>query len=454
MITPVRSFIHLFVSDPAVRYSLLSRVVALGLGPLILLSVGFRLSPQEQGIYYVFGSLLQIRSLVDLGFSQSAQQLLAHAFGDLQLAGGGKVVGDEAKITGFFGLVRLISRVFLIMGAAALVLLAIGGTIYLSHSIPGSRSSWLGPWICLAASIAVGFALQGIPIFADSAGLLALSNKWRFFSEVCGVVAFLAVINVGGGLWAAVVLSWSRTLVLVLPLAAHLGTPILGRIRTAPPGTVNFRREVLPLQSRNMISWGAGFLVFYSYNLISLSLAGAVMAGVIGMTLQICNLVQAFSTVWFNAQIPRMGNLAGSMSTQTLRALHSKGMRVTLASLAGMSLGVVAASSAMSHLSPAFRHRFADFPALALFLAGTACCVWTHIRAAYVRAHRLEPFAPLGLAQGVATILLLINLLPRYGVWGAAICYASTMAFGALWVEIVFRQFKPPSPAPLGEGAA
>lgn len=440
--TRLRSFGNLFLADRGVRYSLLSRLFTIVFGPLTLLSIGAFLRPEEQGVYYVFGSLLQLGAFIDLGFSKSAQQLLAHAFGSLEINPNGGFVGNQERLAKFLATAKAVIQTYAILGLTLLVILGIVGHFYLARTLHGTMPNPTGPWWAMITSIGIGFGLQSILTIADAANLLAMTNKWRFISEICGIFIFLLVLAVGGGLWASAALAFARCFLTAIPVSFYIGLSTLRQIMSAHGTDFSYRAEILPLQLRNMISYGMGFLVFYCYTPLALSLSGAITAGLIGMSLQIGNIVQSFSTLWFNAQLPLMGNLAGGGSRQELLNLHNKGTKITLLCWILVSSGVIFAAAIGKAILPAMGARYGSLPEIILFIIGSGGLAWAHIRAAFVRAYRIEPLAVLSVIQAAITVILLILTLPRFGTLGAAMTYAVTMTLGGTWAEITYRRFK------------
>lgn len=434
--------VNLFLRDPAVKYSLLSKIFSVVVGPLTLLCIGTFLRPEEQGVYYVFGSLLHLGAFVDLGFSKSSQQVLAHAFGPLAINQQDGFNGHIDRLTQFLVTAKTIFRIYAVLGAAAFLILGIAGHFYFVGSVGGTALNPLGPWWAMTASIGFGFGLQSIIAIADAANLVHLTNKWRLISEVTGILVFLAVLSAGGGLWASSALSWSRYILTIIPTAAALGFLPWKQILHAKGGNFSYLSDILPLQVRNMVVYGMGFFILYCYSPVTLSLRGPVAAGIIGMSIQIGNIIQNFSTVWFYARLPQMGNLAGSGSRAELGALHSKACMITAISWLCVAIPVILGAALGKKLLPELGGRYGTMTEILLIAVGTAGFSWSYVRAAYMRAYRIEPFTILSVVQAAVTLLMLLISLPLLGTTGAALTYAVTMTLGALWIEVTFRSFK------------
>lgn len=427
------------MEDKAVRYAVLSRIVGVSLGPLVLFSVGAFLNPEEQGLYYVFGSLLQLRLFVDLGFSRSALQMVSHVFGNLHFSKKGKLTGESDRIQKFLEISKFTCKVYFWIGIITFLGIGIAGYLYLARNVHAQNISWQSPWWVMITSLGLFISSHGILVVAEGANRIELTNKWRFISDIIAIITFIAILRFGGGLWASAVQSFVRSLILIVPIGYELGGCFLGGISRAASSSVNYKRQVLPLQFRNMITYSMGFLTFYMYSPMSLSLKGAVTAGVVGMSLQITNMVQSLSAVWFDTKIPLMGNLAGCGQKGELKKIHEKGTRVTIVSwLIVVSLAILGAASC-KFLQISFGSRFGSVSDLVLFFTGSACFLWVHLRGSLIRAHQMEPFAIIAMFQAIGTLILLWIGIPRFGVTGAAATYAITMTGGAIWAEFIYR---------------
>lgn len=436
------NFLRKHLQDRAVLYSLLSRVSSMGLGPLVILFVGSHLKPEEQGVYYVFGSLLQLRILVDLGFSQSAQQILAHTFGGLAFSRAGGVMGPEIYVKPFLDNAAFVCRTFLKFGLASLPIVGLSGYIYLKLTLSSQDIEWAGPWWLMILSVGFGVASLGILSVADSANLLGITNKWRFISDTLAILAFVGVLGLGGGLWASAIYSWARTLLLFLPLSMELGLKLFSQVAGANPRAVNYKKDVAPLQVRNMIVWSMGVLYLYCYNPMTLAFCGPVAAGVVGMSLQVSNIAQGMALIWVSAKVPLMGNLAGSGLTSELEELHRQSIWISASCWILCSAGVLGGSWVAAKLFPTFGSRYGSPTTLAILLMGAGGYGWYYVRSAYIRAHRVEPFALMAMVQAGTTLLLLTLFLERFKEMAAAVTYALTMIGGALYVEYKYRQFR------------
>jgi hypothetical protein len=427
--------------DRSVFYTLLSKIVSLGLAPLAVLAVGTYLDPDQQGVYYVFGSLLQLRSLIDLGFSPSTQQLLANRFANLSFDRENGVAGGEFVRQGFLNLAKFAATIYFWLGLATTLLIGLAGDHFLARHLqahPGLE--WRGAWWVMICSVGLGNSSLGLLTIADGANQVSLTNKWRFWGELAALIIFMAVLFAGGGLWASASVAFVR-LWIIVPVAVGLGRPFLRQIRSANGSSVNFRKTILPLQSKMMVVWAFSFVCYYSYNPFAMYALGPAFAGVIGMTMQIANMTGSLALVWYNTKLPRLGNLAGSGDFEAAMKLNTSGAFVSMALWFALAIAALSGVLVLRTYAPSFGARISPVGPMAIFLAGSAGFIWCHVRGSFVRAFCVEKFVPLALVQGTGTLLLLWLTLPGLSHYGPALTYLSTMGIGTIWIELGYRSF-------------
>jgi hypothetical protein len=427
--------------DRAVFYTLLSRIFSIGVGPLVIFSVGAFLSPSEQGVYYVFGSLLQLRALIDLGFSQSSQQLLANKFSSLIFTPAQGLGGPIDLQRQFLNLAKFTCRAYALIGVLTILCVGVAGDIFLSSQLePHSTIIWRGSWWTIISSVGLGISSLGIVVVADGANQVALTNRWRFWSELVAILAFIGVLMFGGGLWASAAMAFAR-LGLAAPVVFELGRRLIRQINTADASAVSFKKTIWPLQSRNMIVWGFSFICYYAYSPLTLKFLGPESAGVVGMSLQISNMTSSIALIWYNTKLPRLGSLAGSADYIGMKKLNQTGSYVSMVLWTAIAASAVVLLRILDAYFSLFASRFAPTVPMLFFLMGAGAFVWSHVRASYMRAFCVEMFVWLAITQGIGTIVLLTLLLPKWGEFGASFSYFMAMIVGAAWTENRFRHF-------------
>lgn len=427
-------------SDRAVFYTLLSRFLSICFGPLVILAVGVYLNPKQQGVYYVFGSLLQLRSLIDLGFSPSTQQLLSNRFSNLIFSREG-LHGEKNRLDEFLNLSKFTLKIYVWIGFITIFAVGLLGENFLSSQLDAhSDISWRGAWWLMIVCVGLGNSALGVTVIADGANQVVLTNKWRFWNELSSLCVFVVVLFLGGGLWASAAMAFTR-LWLIFPILYGMGNGFRNQICSANTTAVSFRKTILPLQSKMMVVWVLSFVCYYAYNPFSLHFVGPVFAGVIGMSMQISNMTSSLSLVWYNTKISRLGNLAGNNDVAGAIALNKKGAIISMALWLMFAICAWTATFLLKSYFPTMGARIAPLGSITIFLISSGAFIWCHIRGSFIRAFCVELFVPLAITQGVGTVVLLWLFIPRLGFYGPSLTALITMVIGVIWVEIGYRSF-------------
>jgi len=77
--------LHLVGVDRAVGYAVLGNLTSLILGPVTVLLIAMRFSPEIQGYYYTFGSLVALQVLFEMGLGQAIIPFASHEWSSLSL---------------------------------------------------------------------------------------------------------------------------------------------------------------------------------------------------------------------------------------------------------------------------------------------------------------------------------------------------------------------------------
>src|SRR5476651_192970 len=85
--------------DRAVFFGLLTRVWAVGAGPVTAVAIAARFTPELQGFYYTFATILALRTFVELGLGTVIIQFASHEWSGLALDPSGGIAGDRDALS-------------------------------------------------------------------------------------------------------------------------------------------------------------------------------------------------------------------------------------------------------------------------------------------------------------------------------------------------------------------
>ena len=426
--------------DRAVGYAVLGNLTSLFLGPVTVLLIAWRFSPELQGYYYTFGSLMALQVLFDLGLGQAIIQFASHDWSALSLDEKGRIVGDEAARSRLLSLGRLSFKWY--GWAAFLLILGLGpaGYAFFPQST-GGGVSWSGPWTALCFGVGASFTL--LPAFSLLQGCNQVPQFWfyRWIQQVVNGLSIWVAILLGAGLWTLSVASVAGLLWSAFFLRRRY-PGFVGSFLSPPTGPlICWRTNVWPVQWRIAISWIGAYFTTSLFAPVLFRLSGPVAAGQMGMTVTLALVLLAVSSNWVVTKGPRFGVLIAQGEYLSLDRLFRKSF---LSSIATSCLGAVTISLGV-FLLHRFQHplsaRILSPLPTVLLLSATVLSSATLGISIYLRAHKREPLAPVYLLTSLVVLALALVLGERFGALGITAGYLGVIAVIQLPLSyVVFKR--------------
>lgn len=263
------------------------------------------LTPEFQGWYYSFLSIAALYVLFDLGLSLVLVQMSARYFVGLRWLSSGGLLGEGVER--FTALLVQSLRHYFWLTLVFIALVMLGGFLFFSLGAGTNHSSisWIEPWLLLV--IATGAAVLLIPFFSliEGSGKVAEVSLVRLLQGVLGNVACWIVLASGGGLWATAMVPGVGVVVSAIWLIRRWPN-LLKSSRTNATSDLNWRRDVWPLQWRVGLSLLASYLITQIYIPLLFNYQGPIIAGQMGLSLALANMLGIFSLSWVTRHVPLM----------------------------------------------------------------------------------------------------------------------------------------------------
>jgi len=477
----------------AVAYALLLRGWQLAAGVVSAVLIALYFTPDVQGYYYTFSSLLTLQALFELGCGQVLANLCSHEWAALRLDDRGRVSGDAAALSRLAHLSRLMFKLYGTLLAVFVVTVGFGGAAFLALQ-PANGVEWRGPWFALVA--ASGLLLWTMPFNAmlEGCNQVAAVNRFRLIQAVCANVTVWIALVLHADLWVAVFATVVRvavelSLLLVRYRRFFASLLMQSRVesresrageRNAPPtthqpdvggrrpdvggltsgdqpsdsqlstlnsqlstthhSTFSWKREIWPLQWRLGLQAPFGFLASSLYVPVLWYYQSKAVAGQMGMTWMMLFAVQAAALAWVQARIPQFGVLVARKEYGELDRLFR---RLTVISVAAVTLGGLALCAIvvlLNELGVGLAERILPPMETAAFAAAFAVLQWSHCLAVYLRAHKRDPLWTANLLYYSASGVAAWYFASRFGPLAAGLGYLGTILIvnsplqTAIWV--------------------
>jgi hypothetical protein len=292
--------------DRAVSFGILARVWSLFSGPITIMIIATGFSPEQQGFYYTFSSLLALQVFFDLGLMFVISQFASHEFVNLRWGPQGCIEGEPLALKRF---TDLLCKTLLWYGVASLLLFVVlvpAGLIFFGQK--GAVSfSWRLPWILAVAGTALNlFVMPFFAVIMGSGDVVTINKRELAGAMLSSFLCWL-VIGMHGGLYSVfavnlgnLAIAWGYLLYKRPELVKRALAGTFGKVWIArnEPG-LSWWGEIWPMQWRMAVSSGAAYFMYQLFNPVLFQYHGPVIAGQMGMTMSVANALLAGS-YWAN----------------------------------------------------------------------------------------------------------------------------------------------------------
>ncbi len=426
-------------ADRASVLGLFSRAWMLAAAPLTLVLIARNVSPEVQGFYYTFSSLVALQAFVELGLYLVIINVASHEWASLGLDDDGRINGDAVALSRLVSLGRLIFRWYAVASVVFVVGVSGVGCVFFS-GMPDPGVDWRPPWFALVALS--GLLLWTLPFnsLLEGCGQVAEVYRFRLSQAVLGNLALWLTLALGGGLWAAAVwagVSLLRDLYLLLVRYRRFFEPFFH----PPTGPrVCWRTEIWPMQWRLALGGLVNYLAFSLFTPVMFRYHGAAAAGRMGMTLSAVFGIQSLAMVWVQSRAPRFGVHIARREFSELDRLFYRVSATALALFVSGGGVFLVLITGLNHFGHPLSGRLLEPWPTGVFLAGAAIHLVSACESTYLRAHKQEPAAALGVVSSVAIGLLVWAAGGRFGAIGAASAYAWIYAATLVWQTSIWRR--------------
>lgn len=424
--------------DRAVAFGSFSTVWgALG-GSVSMLLIALRFSPEVQGYYYTFNSLLALTTFVELGLGTVIQQFASHEWARLDLDSSQDVVGDANALSRLASLARVSFRWYGFASALAVIGLGVGGIEFFSQR-PSPEIHWAAPWLAICGLSGVRLVLVPAWSLLDGCDQMRHTNAARLGIAVVTNVSCWAAIVVGAGLWTLVILNGAN-LAAAATFFVRRYRGFFRAMKSAPrTAAIDWRAEVWPMQWRIALSWLSGFFIFSLFTPVMFQFQGAVVAGQMGMTLSLANALLAIALTWVTTKAPAFGQLISLRDFAGLDRLFAASTAQGLTVGGIGALAILGGTYGLNAIHSPLAMRFLPPFSVGLFVVSALIATLVGAMATYLRAHKREPYLVPSVLCGISVAAATFVLGSRYGAFGAGIGYL-VLSFVFLVPEVaIFR---------------
>ncbi len=425
--------------DKAIALTILSRLIqaAGGIGSIVFIAK--YLTPNEQGYYYTFASIIAIQVFFELGLSGIITQYTAHEFAHLNWKNG-KLEGDEYYKSRLSSLLHFCTKWFGLISIFLFFLLAGVGFYFFNKFNEKLNIEWEIPWIVLCISTSLNLFIDPILAYFDGLGEVKDMAQVRLVQKTAMILLLFLFFVFGFKLYSGALASLFSILINYCQILFSDRVVKLRAIwRLKFKWKIEYMKEIFPLQWKIALSWISGYFIFQLFNPVLFATEGPKTAGQMGMTLQALNGISSISMSWISTKVPFFSSLIAKRKFTELDFIFKKTMSslfvvsILLLIFFNLALIVLEISGSSYH--------FRFLPLKSTLLLTVACIFNLAIFcwSTYLRCHKNEPFLVLSIVFAILTSCSTFFLGNYYGLLGIVSGYTLLVIVSAYFSYRIFR---------------
>lgn len=425
--------------------TLINQLWRLVSGPITMLLIPLFLSPEQQGYWYLFGSLSALSIFADLGFSNIILQFSAHEYAFLNFTEDGLLDGEEIykkKLGSFFRFtLKWITTVCILVFP---IIYVIGILFFIRDKV---LNIYLLPWSIFAIGALIIFFNNSILSFIEGLNKIEVIQRIRFWVAIIqtGVLAFTLIL--GGNIYA---LAFSMLL-----SSSSIFISIFGRFRKLLSQLINvskgfaypWRKEIVPLFLKYALSFSSGYFIFQIYTPLMHYFHGPVYSGKVGITLSLVTAIFSMSNIWMYTITPQINILISQKLWFNLDSIFIKRLLLSIGTYLFITLGVFVFITLFGNIwiIPRVISRFLPSISLVILLACYLIQLIINSWALYLRGHKQEPYVIPSIISAIwiaittfivgkylSPIWFFIGFFTSY-FWATPVCYIIYRKCKVLW---------------------
>lgn len=407
--------------DRAIFYALLGRGWRAIGGLISILLIAKFLTPETQGYYYTFQSLIALQVFVELGLFVVVVNVASHEWANLQLNEAGVIVGDSNALSRLVSFGRKLAAWYGIAAIVFVLLVAPAGAWFLAQK--GDAEAWLAPWLGTVLFQAMLLWATPFQTLFEGCNQMVPVQRFQLWQGIVTNVILWTCLALGAGLWSVAALVGVQAVSTVFYLGV-LQRSFFSPFWQQPIGLrIDWKLEVWPMQWRLAVQGVVNYFVYSLYTPVIFHYHGAAEAGRFGMTWQVFSLTQLLGLAWVQTRVPRFGMLIAKRDFAGLDMLwrHTALLAIGVF-LLGMG-GFLLFQILLQHFNIEFGQRLLGTEITALLLPTGLLAMWVQCAASYWRAHKAEPLGFSAAIPGLINGGLVWWLGMNYGAGGAIAAY-------------------------------
>lgn len=425
---------------------LMTKVWAAFSGLIVSYLVINNLTPEIQGYFYTFNSLLLMQVFVELGLGGVIVYFLSHEVAkakDGSQTCGNFISERNQKIA---SLIKYIVKWYRNAGIIFFFLIAISGFyLFEKNDLPfsGVNSEWVYPWMSLVLLSSINIMILPLWPIIEGVGKVKLSYLGRMIISILSSIGVLCALYLGMGLWALPIGVFINVVIGLIFLFFLYKNDFFSfaQLDKDKNTLYDWRSELFPMQWRVAVSWISGYLTFSSFVPILFYFKGAEVAGRVGLSIALVSGLLGLCSSVSSPHSSKLSEFIALKKYKELNDLFKKIMVQTFIIATGMFGSLYASAYIGNEINSKYVMRIISLDAFMWLVIAGACNAFVAPIGVYLRAYKQEPLMLLSLLSGFLVILLIAFSAKFDSVENLMKHYAILIIFLNLLVFYIYKTF-------------
>jgi O-antigen/teichoic acid export membrane protein len=394
--------------DKSIFWGVLNKAFGFIKGPLNIIFLFKYLTPDDQGLWYTFGSLGALTVFAELGFTSIMTQFVSHEYARLD-ENDRKISSHSLEIDRLLGIIKYSIKFYFIVIPAAIFILAIVGYYYFRVESIDVYFAWFIFSIVGGLGLFLGL-LQSLYQGLDKVKEVQINI---FLSAAINTILTWIMLILHFKIWALVL--GNLTGIIISSFLLFRIDPKFWNlvIKYHPQKKYNFFKETMPLQGRYAITWISSYFISYLYVPATYKMVGEAMAGQLGVTITILTAISGIANNWVQTKVPKFNILVSLRDNNSLNSLFRRSTIQGLLVLLFLLLLFVFGLFILKLFVPMFSDRFLSINLTLLLLIPQVVQYLIGAYATYLRAHKEEPYMWLSVLTAIFLIGAVFGVLSQ-----------------------------------------
>ncbi|WP_350304131.1 hypothetical protein [Photorhabdus viridis] len=428
--------------DYHIGYSLILRLWSMLAGGILMLSIPFIFSLEEQGYYFTFTSIIALQVFFELGFNYVIVQLVAHEMAHLKFdKENSLLIGDPNHVKRVYSLIRMLKKWYSVISIMFLFIVFIIGFYFFIKNGTLCFDKWAIPWGLLVFFSSMNLFISPFLSVLEGMGLVGEVAKIRLLQSILGYSILMLLFVSGVKLGAIAVIPGIAAICSILWMFKRFNNLFFLKKSDYDGNFISWKKDIFPFQWRIAISWLSGYFIFQAITPLIFAHQGAKIAGQIGLTMTVFSTLLSLSMTWVYAKTNIMGRLVASKDRKTLNQIF-----IDVAKKSGfLNLFVILTFIIMfcflKYLNFSIIERLAS---LDIILLLSIVAIFNHLVfcfAAYMRSHKEEPMLRCTIVVAILTFVS-VYLASYHSATATILAYSIIMVFvSPPWAFLLFKKY-------------